>query len=385
MHRICTPHGPLLQSFSESEVRPHQNILGVHRDLFLHEHAKMLLHCKLREEGLLSPHTGPFIQSIERGTENNKDVLHETKETKQNVQINNADIMQNIKATKNDQKDAENQREDAKEEWKACKNVAQMLQEKQKEECVENNNKYQILQEKEEDDKALDKTNVDDIQYKIENNNIKIKKASGNCDVNEITLDEIEEHMHLNETSGVKNNSSAEDESDDYSNAEEELVEDKDFEDDNLGNDSVSAEKVIMLCEKIESLQYQNEIDIQRSHTLELEAKKNRTKLHEKEEKIKTSEEKEMESFKKHKNYQEKFNNLQSVSFEEEKDFEAKINMLEEKSKRSNEALKAKGKQLVDQSNRDRGMCDEYGQETWKLRNCKEHAEEQKRKKVFGY
>ena len=71
MHRICTPHGPLLQSFSGSDVRPRQNNLGAHRDLFLFEHAKMLLHGQLRDEGLLSPHAEPFFQPTESATENN--------------------------------------------------------------------------------------------------------------------------------------------------------------------------------------------------------------------------------------------------------------------------------------------------------------------------
>ena len=83
-------------------------------------------------------------------------------------------------------------------------------------------------------------------------------------------------------------NSSVADKSDDSSNAEEELVEDEDFEDDNLDNDSVSVEKVIMLYEKIESSQYQNEIDIEQLRALELEAEKNWTELHEKEEMLKT-------------------------------------------------------------------------------------------------
>ena len=125
MHRICAPHGPLLQSFSESEVRPRQNILGAHGDLFLHECTKMLFHCKLREEGLLSPCAEPFIQLTERETENNKDAVHRKKENKQNVQISNADPKQNIKTTKNNQEDVKNQRKekrrkDTKGEWKAC-------------------------------------------------------------------------------------------------------------------------------------------------------------------------------------------------------------------------------------------------------------------------
>ena len=105
----------------------------------------------------------------------------------------------------------------------------------------------------------------------------KVEDVNGdlNHEVNEMTLDEMEDYLHLNESSGVKNNSSAADESDESAN---------------LDDDSVSSEEVIKLYEKIESLQYQNEINIQRLCTLELEDKKKQKELNDKEKMIKTHE-----------------------------------------------------------------------------------------------
>ena len=70
-----TPHGPLLQSFHGSDVMPRQDILGPHRDLFLYEYAKMLLHGKLREEGILSPYAKPVHSRTEIATENTNDKI----------------------------------------------------------------------------------------------------------------------------------------------------------------------------------------------------------------------------------------------------------------------------------------------------------------------
>ena len=77
MYRIHTPHGPILQSFSGSDMMPRQNNLGIHRELFLFEYAKMLLHCQLRDEGILSPYAKPFFPPTENITDNNVDVSKE--------------------------------------------------------------------------------------------------------------------------------------------------------------------------------------------------------------------------------------------------------------------------------------------------------------------
>lgn len=85
----------------------------------------------------------------------------------------------------------------------------------------------------------------------------------------------MESESSSTENSSVLDQEKLEDEND--------IKDDEDFEDDNLDDDSASAEEVIMLYEKIESLQYQNEINIQRSHTLELEDEKKRKELCDKE------------------------------------------------------------------------------------------------------
>ena len=80
-------HGPLLQSFYGSDVTPRQNILGHHRDLFLYEHAKMLLHEKLREEGILSPYAKPVHLQTETATENANDKSETEMLDEQNEEI----------------------------------------------------------------------------------------------------------------------------------------------------------------------------------------------------------------------------------------------------------------------------------------------------------
>ena len=86
MYRIHTPHGPILQSLSGSDVIPRQNILDIHKELFLFDYAKMLLHCQLRDEGMLSPYAGPFFPPTESITDNKVDVSQEQNiETEKNT------------------------------------------------------------------------------------------------------------------------------------------------------------------------------------------------------------------------------------------------------------------------------------------------------------
>ena len=46
-------------------MKPHQNSLEVHKELFIFNYAKMLLHKRLRIEGILSPYATPFYSVTE--------------------------------------------------------------------------------------------------------------------------------------------------------------------------------------------------------------------------------------------------------------------------------------------------------------------------------
>ena len=104
---------------------------------------------------------------------------------------------------------------------------------------------------------------------------IKVEDA----EIEEESITECEE----NEEKDIEISNEEEEEHDE---SNDELL-DEDFEDGILDDDSVSAEEVTMLHEKIDSLQHQNEVNTHRLHTLELDDERMRKELHDKEKLIK--------------------------------------------------------------------------------------------------
>ena len=190
MYRIYTPHGPYLQSISGSDVRPRQNILGVHRELFLFEYAKMLLHCQLRDEGLLSPYAEPFFPVTESVTENNTDISGQDQNSqKEPKELNNPNLKDNC--TKNNENQA------TESDWKEYKNITTKIKDTENKEGIHSENKYDVLQEpKEEEDMEVECEDVQDVQGIVdETTKVMINEkptVKDMKDINDMSLEEVE-------------------------------------------------------------------------------------------------------------------------------------------------------------------------------------------------